>query len=47
MMQQRAWDIKHSLSGYDSGWADLVRIRGRYVLYFLPLTYNVKVMKLT
>ena len=27
MMQRRAGDIKHSLSGYDSGWFGLMRIR--------------------
>ena len=28
MMQQRAGDIKHNLSGFRVIWADLMRIRG-------------------
>ena len=45
-MQQRAGDIKHSLSGYDYGWFE--QIWSALVgLHFLPLTYNGEAMKLT
>ena len=46
MMQQRTGDIKHSLSGYDSGWVWQMWC-ALEVLHFLPLTYNGEVMKLT
>ena len=45
-MQQRAGDIKHNLSGYDSGWFEQIWC-ALEVLHFLPLTYNGEVMKLT
>ena len=45
MMQQRASDIKHSLSDYDSGWVGLIWCI--LEVLFSPLTYNGEVTKLT
>ena len=46
MVQQRAVDINHSLSGYDSGWFGQIWC-ALEVLHFLPLTYSGEVMKMT
>ena len=46
MMQQRAGDIKHSLSDYDSGWVGQIWCILQ-VPNFSPLTYNGEVTKLT
>ena len=46
MMQQRAEDIKHSLSDYDSGWVGQIWCILE-VPNFSPLTYNGEATKLT
>ena len=48
MMEQRAGDIKHSLSGHDSGWIGQIWCALEVLQFFYHwLRYNGRVMKMT